>query len=115
MTNLIASVELKNGIVVEFLDQSNRYYGDFHRVKIDAIAKIPVSTAQMPEELQSLAESCEGEITYERSLEKMGVKSADIESVTRSLIDNFVETVGSYLEKEHFAESLLRKQLGVHK
>lgn len=115
MANLITTVELKNGIVVDFLDSSNRYYGDFHRVKIDAIAKIPISAAQMPEELQSLAESCEGETTYEHSLEQMGVKSADIESVTRSLIDNFVETVGSYLEKEHFAESLLRKQLGALK
>ena len=111
MTDFITSVELKNGIVVDFLDRSNRYFGDFHRVKIDVIARIPVDAVQMPQELQALAEECAGEMTYERSLEQMGVKGADIDAVTSSLIDNFIKTVGSYLEKENFAESLLRKQL----
>ena len=111
MADLITSVKLKNGIVVDFMDRSNRYYGDFHRVKIDVVAKVPVDAVRMPQELRALAEECAGETTYERSLEQMGVKSADIEAVTRALIDNFIKTVGSYLEKENFAESLLRRQL----
>jgi len=111
MADLITTVELKNGIVVEFYDRSNRYYGDFHRVKIDVVAKLPVDATQVPDELYALAGVSEGEVTYERSLEQMGVKGADIEKVTVSLIDNFIKTAGCYLVKDNFVESLLRKQL----
>ncbi len=112
MTDVIFSKKLKNGIVVDFVDRSNRYYGDFHRVKIDVVAKFPVDTTLLPEELQEIATGCNGEATYQRSLEQMGVKTAEVGTVTQALIDNFIATVGSYLEKENFVELLLRKQLG---
>ncbi len=112
MSDLVTSVKLKNGVVVDFIDRSNRYYGDFHRVKIDVVAKFPVDREQLPEELHEIAACCDGEATYQRSLEQMGVKTAEVEAVGQALIDNFIETVGRYLEKENFVESLLRKQLG---
>ena len=111
MTDCLTSVLLGNGIIVNFIDRSNRYYGDFHRVKIDIIAKFPVNVEQLPEELHALAAASGGMATYERSLEKMGVPSADLENVAKTLIDNFIGTVGCYLEKETFVESLLYKKL----
>lgn len=110
MADILMSIELKNGINVDFIDQSNRYYGDFHRVKIDVIVKLPVVAAQLPKDLQTGAAKCNGYATYTTSLEQMGVQSADLESVSTALIDNFVNTVGRYLEKDNFVESLLRKR-----
>lgn len=111
MTDIPTSIELKNGITINFIDQTNRYYGDFHRVKIDVIAKFPVNTTQLPKDVHAIAEECHGHMTYTTSLEQMGVQSADLKNVSTALIDNFVKTVGLYLEKDNFVESLLRKKL----
>jgi len=111
MTKVLTSIELKNGIMIDFFDHSNRYYGDFHRVNIEAIASFPVDAAQLPNDLQDIALECGNSTTYTASLEKMGVKTADVERVSGELIDNFVCTVGRYLEKDNFIESLLRKKV----
>lgn len=107
----MTSIKLKNGIVVDFVDRSNRYYGDFHRVKIDVVAKFPVDKSHLPEELHEIADCCGGEATFQRSLEQMGVKTAEVEAVAQALVANFIDTAGSYFEKRNFVESLLRKQL----
>jgi len=111
MTDILTSIKLKNGIVVDFFDQTNRYYGDFHRVKIDIVASFPVDSTQLPSELQSLAAECGNTATHNSTLEQMGVQSADLERVRAALIDNFMITVGCYFEKDNFVESLLRKKL----
>ncbi len=111
MTEPLTSVELKHGIVVDFFDRSNRYFGDFYRVKIDVVARLPISDVQLPDELLTIAQGCAGVAIYEHSLEQMGVTTAERAAVTQALIDNFIATVGSYLEKDNFVESLLRRQL----
>ena len=72
MTDVIFSKKMKNGIVVDFVDRSNRYYGDFHRVKIDVVAKFPVDTTLLPEELQEIATGCNGEATFNDLLNRWG-------------------------------------------
>lgn len=104
------SIVLDNGVKVDFLSQGNRYFGDFHRVKIVAIATIPLFVEFLPANLQQIAAGCSGSIKYEKTLERMGVATARIETVTQSLIDDFVLTVGCYLVKKNFAEGLLRKK-----
>ena len=103
--------ELCNGVVVEFFDQSNRYFGDYHRVKINAIAMIPVMVNLLPEDLQKFAASCPDCIKYEKILKQMGVATGEVQAVTESLIDNFIKSVSLYLEKKNFAECFLRKQM----
>ena len=103
------SIELDNGVRVDFLSQGNRYFGDFHRVKIIAIASIPLDVESLPADLQEIAAGCSGSIKYENTLERMGVATSKVETVTQALIDDFIQTVGSYLEKKSFAEGLLRK------
>ena len=104
-------VELKNGVIVDFFDQSNRYFGDFNRVKINVIATIPLIVNSLPVDLQKFAATYPDCITYEKSLEQMGVETSKVQDVAESLVDSFIGSVGSYLEKESFAENLLRKRM----
>ncbi len=103
--------KLKNNIVVEFFDHTNRYYGDFHRVKISVVATIPFSMEAIPADLRQLAATYAGSVSYEKDIEQMGVATEKVASVSDSLIDNFISTVGSYLEKENFVAGLLRKEM----
>ena len=107
------SIELDNGVRVDFFSQGNRYFGDFHRVKIVAVATIPLVVESLPANLHQIAAGCSGSIKYEKTLERMGVATARAETVTQALIDDFILTVGCYLEKKSFAEGLLRKKRAV--
>ena len=103
--------KLNNGVVVEFFDQSNRYFGDYYRVKINAIATIPVIVDLLPKELQKVSATCPDYINYEKSLEQMGVATSEVQAVTEALINNFITSVAGYMEGNNFSESLLRKQM----
>lgn len=105
------SIELSSRITVDFFDHSNRYYGDFHRVKITASTKIPFDIDSIPADLQPLAQKNNGSISYTKDMEQMGVPSAKVDTVKESLISNFMVTVGSYLQKDNFATGLLRQKM----
>jgi len=107
----IAIRTLGNGVVVEFFDQSNRYYGDFYRVRIIAVATVPLTKSTLPEDLSEFAATYPDCVKYEKSLDRMGVVSTSVEHVVKTLIDEFIESVGCYLEKRNFAENLLRKDM----
>ncbi len=113
MNEPFKTTRLDNGVIIDFFSQGNRYYGDFHRVKICAIATIPLDVESLPVDLQPEAARCSGVIKYEKNLERMGVATARVAEVTQSLLDDFTQTVGSYLEKESFAAGLLRKNLPI--
>jgi len=105
------SIELSSGIKVDFFDHSNRYYGDFHRIKITASAQIPFDIDSIPIDLQGLAKQYNSSMTYAKDMEKMGVSSAKVSTVKLSLIDNFISTVGCYIQKDNFAVGLLRQKM----
>ncbi len=110
MNNPYKIIELGNGVVVEFHNHTNRYYGDFHRVKISVIAKIPIIIDSLPIDLHGLAKSCDGSIDFKKDLEQMGVSSAQVDEVSASLVDSFIVSVSRYLENGSFAEGLLRSR-----
>lgn len=111
MNKPFSRTELKNGVVVEFFDQSNRYFGDYNRVKINALATIPFNINSLPGDLQIFAATHPDCVVYEKSMEQMGVESRKVQAVTESLMDSFIKSVASYLEKKNFAENLLRKSM----
>ncbi|MFK5925678.1 MAG: hypothetical protein QM483_03515 [Desulfuromusa sp.] len=111
MSNPSRKTELRNGVIVEFFEQGNRYFGDFHRVQINVVATIPLIVDSLSVDLRELAANYPGFITYEKTLERMGVVTSQIETTTQSLIDDFLETAGRYLENKNFAERLLQKNM----
>jgi hypothetical protein len=102
MSDVFQSILLKNGLLIRFLDESNRYYGDFHRVCIKVIVELP-DTLDLPDELPG------EELRYERRLEKMGVQTSELGVVRNNLINSFLASSRGYLEKSEFPHQLLDK------
>jgi len=111
MNNLLRVEDVGDGILVKFFDQSNRYYGDFYRVKISIVATIPFDPDSLPDDLRKVATMSDSFICYEKNLEQMGVPTANVTIVTNALIDNFLESVSHYFKKETFVAGLLRQQM----
>jgi len=106
---------LDNGLQLEFFEQSNRYFGDYHRVKIVVRCQV----ALRPEWLLAAPSSVDigqlrallGDVvTFERSLEQMGVASAQLDPVKERLIDGFLTTTATYLGSEGFPGRFILQQ-----
>jgi len=111
MNKPFQTTRLDNGVVLEFFTQGNRYFGDFHRVEISVVVTVPFVQATLASDLQKFAANYPGSIHYESKLERMGVTTDQIEAVRHGLIDDFIKTVAEYLQKQNFAESLLRREM----
>ena len=88
------SETLPNGLSVVFFDQSNRYFGDYHRVRIEA--HISVSHPDLAEPLIKM-----------RILERMGVAGAEVAAVRQQLCDDFWNHAAGYLGRADYPARLL--------
>lgn len=102
MTNNFAPIVFDNGIRVSFIDHGNRYYGDFHRICIKVLIALPESFS-LPAGLSH------DSAVFERTLEKMGVTSENVDDEQKRLIDSFLDASRPYMEKDDFPQQLLRK------
>lgn len=108
---------LTGGREIAFYDHSNRYYGDYHRVRIVACMDVEL-TADLfagqsdPAGALRRARRWLGDwVRFERSLERMGVAGNAVEAVREELVRRFLETGKSYLEHPLFGVRLVQKQL----
>lgn len=107
---------LANGNKILFFDHSNRYYGDYHRVKVVARLDIPLTESLFaahasPARAFRRARRWLGDsVRFEKVLERMGVAGDAVETVRRELVENFLRANRSYLEHPGFAERLLLKK-----
>jgi hypothetical protein len=75
---------LANGIELTFVDRSNRYFGDYHRVCVEVRVHVPPPT---------------GPLELARHLERMAVPGAEVAVVRGRLIVDFLHHVGAYLAR----------------
>lgn len=113
MAEPFRSVKLANDLIVNFFDESNRYFGDYHRVRIRVSVDLPFPDCRSPEVNPSAA--TDDALCFERFLERMGVPSTDLLDVRDSLLEDFLETATQYLENPDFPRQLLRRQLMIKK
>lgn len=110
---------LANGLCLTFRDESNRYFGDYHRVRIVvtlsfALAGLP---ANSPEEDTFRSEACQklGEnLVVTRHLERMAVPTDSVMLVRNSLVDDFLQHSASYLARPEVLTSLVQAELVAH-
>jgi hypothetical protein len=104
---------LPNGLILEFFDKSNRYFGDYWRVALEARCRVPVFLALPPGTPESdQARTLLGDaVVFTRPLEKMGVPSAEVEEVRSALVGNFLATVGIYMGTPDFPPRFVRQRL----
>jgi len=100
--DIFASVVLMNGLTISFQDQTNRYFGDFHRVCIQV-------RIMLPKDYELPAGISREKAYLEKKLEKMGVASGRVEAQQALLIESFLTTSQEYLERDDFPQQLLAK------
>lgn len=83
---------LVNGVSVAFFDQSNRYFGDYHRVRVEVQVTLPPLSGGTAAE--SPAGGDRQRITH---LERMGVAGAEVETVRDRLVADYWRHAGPYL------------------
>ena len=100
----IKEEKLANGLNVLFADESNRYFGDYHRICILVTLLYPL--AELPVDTED-----DRAFRDIKRLERMGVPSAEVEKVRQSLIDSFLESSADYLGRPEYPRSLVAAEL----
>ncbi len=106
-----------NGLQLAFFDESNRYFGDYHRIRVLVEIRLPLTPKLFRRDDDQQA-ACEraieilGEVIVEtRALERMGVPSEKVEAVRSNLINDFLANAGKYLHRPDYPERLLYGRL----
>jgi len=113
----LRSVRLENGLIVEFFDRSNRYFGNFHRLCIEACCRVSLTpesfagSADPAAELHAAKAVLGAEVVFSRMLEKMGVAGEAVESTREALIDSFVRSSFPYLDTPTFPQKFIAGEL----
>ena len=107
---------LENGLRIVFVDESNRYFGDYHRVRV--VASIFFDPQELPatnteeESFRSRAiEALGRELKVVKSFERMGVASAEVDKVRAALIDGFLQNALVYLSRPGYPRALVSARL----
>lgn len=113
---IIKQERLANGLQISFTDETNRYFGDYHRVCV--VATIVCTLHDLPaanpddEAFRCLAIETWGEqLSVVKRFERMGVSSTKIEAVRNALIDDFLRNASAYLSRPGYLHSLVSAEL----
>jgi hypothetical protein len=107
---------LDNGLQLIFTDESNRYFGDYHRICVVATIVCnlnDLSTENSDDDLffhQAIA-TLGKQVTVVKRFERMGVATADVEAVRAELIDSFLHHASSYLSRPEYPRALVHAEL----
>jgi hypothetical protein len=102
---------LDNGLEISFSDESNRYFGDYHRICV--VVTISCSVGHLTDdELRRRATAVYGEkLEIAKRLVRMGVASAECEQVRNALVDDFMRHASSYLSRPDYPRLLVAAEL----
>ena len=108
-----AEEELSNGLHLRFFDESNRYFGDYHRVRIVVAIEVALTPELIsdPELLAAGIQRFGATLTSSKVLERMGVPGARVESLRAELVASYQLEVQSYLNRPDVPARLLRAEL----
>lgn len=102
---------LANGLEISFADESNRYFGDYHRICVVATIVCRIEALDN-EELRDQASLAYGEkLAVEKRFERMGVPSAEVDNVRNALIADFMQHAAAYLSRPDYPGLLVAAEL----
>lgn len=111
----LQSATLTNGLLLEFYDFSNRYFGDYHRVCIEVRTLLsldaPVLTTFEPTLLTKARALFGATLTVTRTVERMGVAGALVEAVKAEIIAGLLHEAKNYLSRPDYPGRLLSAEL----
>ena len=108
-----AEETLVNGLHLRFYDQSNRYFGDYHRVRIVVEIELALNNELLDDQelLAAGRKRFGATLTISKVLERMGVPGARVESLRAELVASYQTEVQSYLSRPEVPLRLLRAEL----
>lgn len=98
----VRTVSLGDGLILEFHDKSNRYFGDYYRVLVEVDALIDVDGEQL-------------RMRYQRPLRRMGVPTDSVTDQLDLLINEFLETTSAYMVQPGYVGKLIEQSKKVGK
>lgn len=115
MTTL-KEVRFGNGLHVRFVDESNRYFGDYHRICVVAtiVCKLLDLRVDSADDLQFRDQAMQAlglELKIVKRFERMGVPSSEVETVRSALVEGFLQNASSYLSRSEYPRSLVAAEL----
>ena len=107
----IKETYLDNGLKISFSDESNRYFGDYHRICVVVTISYAVDHLA-DEDLRRQAATIYGErLEIAKRLVRMGIPSADCEQVRDAMIDDFLRHAAGYLSRPDYPRLLVAAEL----
>ncbi|MDZ4183726.1 MAG: hypothetical protein U1D97_01950 [Desulfuromonadales bacterium] len=108
-----AEERLTNGLYLRFFDQSNRYFGDYHRLRIVVEIELNLSNELLtdPELLSAAKKRFGASLTTSKVLERMGVPGSRVDALRGELVASYQTEVQSYLSRPEVPLRLLRAEL----
>lgn len=103
--NLIHETVLANGLTVQFLDKTQRYFGDYHHVWLEVVCDVPVPASAAAE-----SSACRS-LPFKSSIRRFGVATADVPAAIEDLISSCTNTTLSYMSSPAFPARYLRSQM----
>lgn len=117
MATILRQEQFENGVHLEFVEDSNRYFGDYYRLCIEVRCRVAIAAALFPEVIDPDGEACRirgllgEELIWTRHLERMGVATAELPVVRAELLDSFATSAYPYLRSPEFPHRLLAGEL----
>lgn len=116
----IKEERLDNGLRILFVDESNRYFGDYHRVCILVtllfkLDELPVTSSDDEIFRDRALAKLGKELKIVKRLERMGVPTAEVESVRHAMIESFLINASVYLNRPEYPRSLINAELKKHR
>lgn len=108
-----AEERLTNGLYLRFFDQTNRYFGDYHRLRIVVEIELNLSNELLtdPELLTAAKKRFGASLTINKVLERMGVPGSRVDALRAELVASYQTEVQSYLIRPEVPLRLLRAEL----
>ena len=109
----IRRIALPNSLFLECRDDSRRYFGDYNLVRVLMSVAVPLDPRYFDDEASCLTarDLLPDPVVYSRAAERMGVATADLESVRSALVDDLLAHAGGYLGSPQFPRRFIRAEL----
>lgn len=113
MKKLVREIPLANGLTVRFYDASHRYFGDYHKVRVEISCEVPLNAElfQDADDYQQALRLVGPTASYVRHEEHQGVPSAEVDRVVAKVIDDFAGHSLRYFSGDDFPRRLVRSEL----
>ncbi len=109
MADMFTPQHLNNGVQVEFIDKTNRYYGDYYRVCIEVVLRLNNDEAALcsagSNQGDGQGDGQQGGQAYQfQTIERMGVSGDDLVTVKQQVLDSFCRGTMVYMARDSFPE-----------